>query len=318
MKVKWVSGVAALAISVVGAVSAVTIAEIKSRSNELALALDAQNKNAEHLIKQQEQQRLFLETFAEHVMNGDLKYRRDFAFYVTTVATDTSVKKSWTEYLGSIEREIVRAEAARQTLSLEAKQLEISQDAREIERLNREIAQLTREIEGGADIRSAPLILDQNYLGGYLEFMDSLSLQNFRPEEFLFGGASSLNPNSPAFGKNGPPPASLWPNVAKIAVVLDEFRKRHGASVQIVSAYRSPEYNATLAAVARDSQHLTGGAVDFKSSKGTPSDWAKILRSMRDEGIFSGGIGVNGGFVHVDVRGFNVDWGSPSQVSEGE
>jgi hypothetical protein len=50
-------------------------------------------------------------------------------------------------------------------------------------------------------------------------------------------------------------------------------------------------------------------ALDFKVvGAGGPPDWAKILKRYRDEGMFSGGIGAYGTFVHVDTRGYRADW----------
>nr|WP_162623619.1 hypothetical protein [Paracoccus saliphilus] len=83
MKIKWISGVVAVTVAVVSAVSGVTMSFIEYLSDEKSVELDKQSSSAEQSIARQEQQRLFLETFAENVMNGDLRYRRDFAFYVT-------------------------------------------------------------------------------------------------------------------------------------------------------------------------------------------------------------------------------------------
>lgn len=317
LRIKWISGVVAVAITVITAISGVTVASIEYISSKNQIELEKNKSDSEHKLKQKEQQRMFLETFAERVMNGDLRYRRDFAFYVTTVATDSEIKNTWKEYQSAIEGEIEKAEADRKSLALEAKQLEIGRDAEEIAKLNREIARLTRELEGGADIRTGTLEVSQDYLNGYLDFMNGIGLKYFRPEEFLIAGASSLTPGSAAYGKNEPPPPALWPKIAEVAKVMDEFRERHGGPVTIVSAYRSPAYNAALGNAVR-SQHLTGGAVDFRSSEGTPQEWAEILKEMREEGVFSGGIGALRTIVHVDVRGYNATWGGASASADEE
>jgi lysozyme len=40
----------------------------------------------------------------------------------------------------------------------------------------------------------------------------------------------------------------------------------------------------------------------------SPPQWHAIAQQLRGEGLFSGGIGLYGSFVHVDVRGYNADW----------
>lgn len=315
MKIRWISGLVAVLIPLISAIAGVTVAGIEFISGKAKLELDYQSALRENALKQREQQRLFLETFAERAMNGDLRYRRDFAIYVTTIAIDPEIKKSWQDYLAFISKEIETAEFERQRLIEKSKAIEVSQNAREIERLNREIIRLTRELEGGADIRSTPLQFDQDYLIGYMSYMRNLNLRHLTPEQFLVGGAASLDPTSPAYRMNGAPPPELWSNVAKVATVLDEFVTRHGAPVQIVSAYRTPQYNSALGGAHR-SQHLTGGAVDFRSEKGSPTEWAGIIRDIRTDGYFSGGVGVHDEFVHFDIRGVNTDWGGSWEVSD--
>ena len=51
-------------------------------------------------------------------------------------------------------------------------------------------------------------------------------------------------------------------------------------------------------------------AIDFMvEGNSRPTDWARALRSMRDdEGLFKGGVGLYASFVHLDTRGTNADW----------
>ena len=51
-------------------------------------------------------------------------------------------------------------------------------------------------------------------------------------------------------------------------------------------------------------------AIDFAfEGNSRPVDWARTLRSMRDdERLFKGGVGLYASFVHVDTRGHDVDW----------
>ncbi|MCW5697466.1 MAG: peptidase M15A [Bauldia sp.] len=130
------------------------------------------------------------------------------------------------------------------------------------------------------------------------------SLQFFKPSEFLVKGAShsAAHPNSD-------PPEELWPNLVKLALVLDEFRRRIGKQVVLSSVYRSPSYNKFVGG-ATGSQHLQFKAADFvvKNDRSGPRAWAAVLDAMRQEGFFAGGLHAYNTFVHVDVRGWNQNW----------
>lgn len=131
---------------------------------------------------------------------------------------------------------------------------------------------------------------------------------DFSASEFLFKGAShsATNPNSD-------PPESLWPNMVKLAEVLQEFRTRIGSPVRLTSIYRSPRYNSAIGG-ATHSLHKEFKAADFHvPAVGRPRDWAAILDDMRHapltkKGAFRGGLHAYGTFVHVDVRGENQNW----------
>lgn len=142
----------------------------------------------------------------------------------------------------------------------------------------------------------------------FTAYIKSLGLKHFKPHEFLLKGDSNANPGSAAFQKNTNPPRELWPNIAPTAKVLDILRGRLDAPIRLSSVYRSPAYNAAIGG-AKDSQHVQFRAVDFVAQgNSTPLDWAAALKSMRAEGLFLGGIGIYPTFVHVDTRGFNVDF----------
>jgi lysozyme family protein len=128
-------------------------------------------------------------------------------------------------------------------------------------------------------------------------------IRNFQWHEFMVKGAShQVN------GLNTDPPRELWANIIPTARVLDRLRDEIGHPIVLTSAYRSPKYNAAIGG-ARHSQHMEFRALDFKVvGAGGPPDWAKILKRYRDEGMFSGGIGAYGTFVHVDTRGYRADW----------
>ena len=70
--------------------------------------------------------------------------------------------------------------------------------------------------------------------------------------------------------------------------------------IEIISAYRSPEYNEFLRTrsrkVSRDSYHLQGQAIDFTISGENKETLARVAKSF-----FTGGVGKYRDFVHIDV-----------------
>ena len=137
----------------------------------------------------------------------------------------------------------------------------------------------------------------------------SLGLKHFKAYEFLVKGAQNDNPSSPAFGLNTDPPRELWDNIDATAKVLDKLRAKLERPITMLSVYRSTAYNTAIGG-AGDSQHTHFRAIDFvvQGSPVGPLQWAQVLRSMRADGVFKGGIGVYQSFVHVDTRGYNADW----------
>lgn len=108
--------------------------------------------------------------------------------------------------------------------------------------------------------------------------------------------------------RNSMPPRELWPNILPTIRLAEELREHFGPT-RILSAYRSPAYNAVIDGSAKDSQHVRFTALDLVCVAGTPREWAAFLRSRRSAGAFKGGIGTYRTFVHVDTRGHNADWG---------
>jgi hypothetical protein len=139
-------------------------------------------------------------------------------------------------------------------------------------------------------------------------FFNALGMRHFRANEFLYLGDAHDDQDSPALGLNCLPPPELWPNIVPTARVLDELRARLDAPVILNSVYRAPAYNTAIGGV-HDSQHMAFRAADLVvRSASAPSDWAAVLKQMRTEGVFHGGIGVYNTFVHLDTRGTNADW----------
>jgi len=84
--------------------------------------------------------------------------------------------------------------------------------------------------------------------------------------------------------------------------LLCDIKDRLGSSkhIEIVSAYRSPEYNDFLRTksrkVVRDSYHLQGLAIDFTIAGESRKTLASIAKSF-----FAGGVGKYREFVHIGV-----------------
>jgi hypothetical protein len=142
--------------------------------------------------------------------------------------------------------------------------------------------------------------------------ISALGLVYFKPIELLFLGAS--NSAGTCMGKNGPPPQMQWSNIDNTARMLDRIRELLGTPIQILSAFRDPDYNACIGG-ASDSQHMRYNAIDWTSDQGSPADWRAVAQQVRNERPeFRGGIGIYeaGRFIHIDTRGSNVDWSGPA------
>ena len=107
---------------------------------------------------------------------------------------------------------------------------------------------------------------------------------------------------------NSLPPKKLWKKIGPTLKVIDKLCDEIGLPVkEIVSAYRSPEYNKAVRGKSR-SYHMSNQALDVTFCKTSPWRVAKAAKQLRDRRVFSGGIGRYRGFVHIDTRGVNVDW----------
>lgn len=170
------------------------------------------------------------------------------------------------------------------------------------------------ELPGGLESASAAAASVAPLPVRFDRFIDRLQLPNFSGAEFTPYWSRVRNGV-----RNSPPPEGLWGNVTRTLAVLQRFRAEHGSAVQLLSTYRSPAYNQAVGGAAK-SQHEQFRAIDFTSSRGTPAQWAEVLRGYRgrrfedpltgEEFTFRGGIGVypKSGFVHLDTRGKDADW----------
>jgi len=109
--------------------------------------------------------------------------------------------------------------------------------------------------------------------------------------------------------KDGSPmPSNVLANVRELANALQTIRASIGVSLNINSAYRSPEHNKRVGG-SPNSQHLIGKAADLSNSKLPPAQLAEVIEELISRGyIPEGGIGIYNTFVHYDIRGTKARW----------
>lgn len=92
-----------------------------------------------------------------------------------------------------------------------------------------------------------------------------------------------------------------------LKVVDRVAREMNVSEVEIISAYRSPAYNARCSGARTGSWHQANIAADVKfpvrASKVTAT-----ARELRNLGLFKGGVGGYWNFTHIDARGQNINW----------
>lgn len=151
--------------------------------------------------------------------------------------------------------------------------------------------------------RPAPVALDGDGRD-YQTFLNGLGLRHIRPMEMI-------RPHFNIRGSvcNSLPPRDAWKNIAPTLRVADEIRQQLGSRLHtILSAYRSPAYNAVCPGAAPNSFHVRNMALDLAFDC-SPADVADAAKALRDKGFFKGGIGRYPTFTHIDTRGYQADWG---------
>jgi hypothetical protein len=106
----------------------------------------------------------------------------------------------------------------------------------------------------------------------------------------------------------GLPPTAMWKKMRATLLMAEEIGNVLDENVEeVISAYRSPEYNAKCPGAAPGSQHTRNVALDlvFPSS---PRKIAAAAREVRARKNLVGGIGEYSNFTHIDTRGVAADW----------
>jgi len=97
--------------------------------------------------------------------------------------------------------------------------------------------------------------------------------------------------------------------VQKLAEALEVLRAELGDSqIQIISGYRTPEYNLKVGGAAK-SQHMQARAADIRVRGFSP--WqvhATIERLIKADEMPEGGLGLYKTFIHYDIRGKHARW----------
>ncbi|MCP5535772.1 MAG: DUF882 domain-containing protein [Akkermansiaceae bacterium] len=138
----------------------------------------------------------------------------------------------------------------------------------------------------------------------YANYIKGLGLRNITPRMVL-----APHFKTRAGVVNSLPPRSMWKKMGPTLKVIDQMAYQMGLPVrEIISAYRSPSYNAAVRGEPL-SFHRINIATDVVFHGASPAHVASVARFLRDrKSGFVGGIGTYPGFVHIDTRGYKADW----------
>ena len=92
-----------------------------------------------------------------------------------------------------------------------------------------------------------------------------------------------------------------------LKTVLETLTNSVGYTLDITSAYRSPDYNASVGG-SKKSMHMQGKAVDVIMTGKSDSERQQFIQAAIDAGIK--GIGIYNTFTHIDIRSNKAAWGS--------
>ena len=119
--------------------------------------------------------------------------------------------------------------------------------------------------------------------------------KNFSKEEFDCNDGSEM-------------PINIYHNMVKVANQLQILRNHLSKPIQINSAWRSEEYNASIGGV-KDSQHIMGRAADIVVRDLTSTEVYNTIEELIEKGdMLQGGLGLYDTFVHYDIRGERARW----------
>lgn len=116
-----------------------------------------------------------------------------------------------------------------------------------------------------------------------------------------------------------------FPFNTDVLKVADFLRERLGKPIHVESAYRSPEYNASIGGV-NNSQHVSGNALDLHGDglMEMVKEWRDNHTNDYDQAVFAlgmGGLGLYDWGIHIDVRdngGALAFWDYRKKKGDGE
>lgn len=88
---------------------------------------------------------------------------------------------------------------------------------------------------------------------------------------------------------------------------FERVTEAYGKKLTILSAYRSPSYNAGVGG-AKNSMHMKGLAIDVSTAGMSTAEKQKLLTCAIQQGFSS--IGYYQNFIHIDTRGSGTTWGA--------
>jgi hypothetical protein len=140
-------------------------------------------------------------------------------------------------------------------------------------------------------------------LKDYASYLNSLKMRNISAQDVI-----SAHAKQRGSVWNTLPPRQWWTRMGYTLRVIDRISSAMNVPVkEIVSAYRSPAYNARCQGAKSHSWHQANVAVDVQFDT-SARNVTKATRSLRDRGLFKGGVGSYSSFTHIDTRGENVNW----------
>jgi hypothetical protein len=137
----------------------------------------------------------------------------------------------------------------------------------------------------------------------YLRYLNSLNLRRVSPAQVVKAHAKQKGTVW-----NSVPPKTWWNRMGYVLRVVERVAMEMNVNqVEVISAYRSPSYNARCAGARAGSWHQANVAVDVKFPV-RASQVTSTARNLRDLGLFKGGVGGYWNFTHIDARGQNINW----------
>jgi hypothetical protein len=145
--------------------------------------------------------------------------------------------------------------------------------------------------------------LEGRNLHNYVAYINSLKLTNITAQEVIEAHAKKRGSVW-----NRLPPRQWWTRMGYSLRVVDRISSTMNVPVkEIVSAYRTPQYNSRCSGAKSHSWHQANVAIDVRFDTSARKVTA-AARSLRDRGLFKGGVGSYSSFTHIDTRGTNVNW----------